>query len=217
VAFVGSDSLSFRAAPGRGYVDTGKGRALAGQDGRDRATFLRSFVRDWRTIGSVTPSSRYLVGAMLDEIDFGQVRRIVEYGPGTGVFTAEILRRLRPDGALLALDTEAHFIDDLRARIPDPRLIAVRGSAAAIQRHLAALGWDGADVIISGIPYTAMPAELREGILSASALALAPGGQFIAYQYSPYIRPLLGHLYRRVETHWVARNVPPAFFFVCRH
>jgi phospholipid N-methyltransferase len=190
---------------------------LAAQDGRDRATFLRSFVRDWRTIGSVTPSSRYLVGAMLDKIDFGRVRRLVEYGPGTGVFTGEILRRLHPDAALLTLDTEAHFIDDLNAKFPDPRLIAVRGSAAAIDRHLAALGWDGAEVIISGIPYTAMPAELREGILSASAAALAPGGRFIAYQYSPYIRPILGRLYPHVATHWVARNIPPAFFFVCNH
>ena len=188
---------------------------MTGDDGRDRATFLRSFVRDWRTIGSVTPSSRYLVEAMLDHIDFGRVRRVVEYGPGTGVFTGAVLQRLHPDGELLALDTEDHFIADLRAKFPDPRLIAVRGSAAAIERHLEALGWAGAEVIISGIPYTAMPAELREGILSASATTLAPGGRFVAYQYSPYIRPLLGKLYRRVETHWVARNVPPAFFFVC--
>lgn len=172
-------------------------------------------MRDWRTIGSITPSSRYLVGGMLDQIDFGQVRRVVEYGPGTGVFTAEILRRLHPDAQLLALDTEDHFIVDLRTKFPDPRLIAVRGSAEAIDRHLAALGWPGAEVIISGIPYTAMPAALREGILGASAAALAPDGQFVAYQYSPYIRPLLGKLFRHVATHWVARNVPPAFFFVC--
>ena len=188
---------------------------MAGQGGRDRATFLQSFVRDWRTIGSVTPSSRFLVEAMLDRIDFGRVRRVVEYGPGTGVFTGAVLRRLRPDAELLALDTEAHFIDDLRATFPDRRLIPVCGSAAAIERHLAALGWAGAEVIISGIPYTAMPAALRAAILGASAAALAPGGRFIAYQYSPYIRPLLGRLFARVETHWVARNVPPAFFFVC--
>jgi phospholipid N-methyltransferase len=179
---------------------------------------LRSFLRDWRTIGSVTPSSRFLVGAMLDQINFGRARRIVEYGPGTGVFTREIMRRLAPDGQLLALDTEAHFIDDLRAQFPDdPRLIAVRGSAAQIERHVAALGWEGAEVIVSGIPYTAMPASLREQILRASARALAPGGLFTPYQYSPYIRPLLGKVFGRVETHWVLRNVPPAFFFACHH
>ena len=185
---------------------------------RDREVFLQSFLRDWRTIGSVTPSSRFLVGAMLDQIDFGRARRIVEYGPGTGVFTREIMRRLAPDGQLLTLDTEAHFIDDLRVQFPDdPRLIAVRGSAAQIERHIAALGWDGAEVIISGIPYTAMPASLREQILRASARALTPGGLFTPYQYSPYIRPLLGAIFGRVETCWVLRNVPPAFYFACWH
>ncbi len=155
---------------------------------RDRTVFLQSFLRDWRTIGSVTPSSQYLVRAMLDRVDFGRVKRIVEYGPGTGVFTTEIMHRLAPDGQLLTLDTEEHFITDLRQRIPDPRLVAVRGSAALVERHIAALGWDGADAIISGIPYTAMPASLRVGILQASARALAPQGLFTAYQYSPYIR-----------------------------
>ncbi len=189
---------------------------MTGGSLRDRTAFLRSFLRDWRTIGSVTPSSRFLVGAMLDRIDFGRARRIVEYGPGTGVFTREALRRLPPDGRLLALDTEREFIDALRERLPDPRLIAVPGSAASVERHLAALGWDGADVILSGIPYTAMPKELREAILRASAEALAPGGIFLAYQYSPYIRPLLGALFGSVRTGWVPLNLPPAFYFVCR-
>ncbi len=184
---------------------------------KDRTVFLKSFVRDWRTIGSVTPSSQYLVRGMLNQVDFQQGRRIVEYGPGTGVFTIEIMRRLAPEAQLLALDTEDHFITDLRERLPDPRLIAVRGSAAQIERHIAALGWAGADVIISGIPYTAMPAALRLTILQASARALAPGGLFIAYQYSPYIRPLLGQIFRQVETGWVPRNLPPAFYFKCRN
>ena len=183
----------------------------------DRAVFLQSFLRDWRTIGSVTPSSRYLVRAMLDQIDFGRAKRIVEYGPGTGVFTTEIIRRLTPDAQLLTLDTEAPFIDALRERIADSRLIAARGSAARIERHIAALGWHGTDVIVSGIPYTAMPAALRMAILRASARALAPGGLFTAYQYSPFIRPLLGQLFGSVQTRWVPRNFPPAFFFACRN
>lgn len=188
---------------------------MADQAHGDRAAFLQSFLRDWRTIGSVTPSSRFLVTAMLDQIDFAHARRIVEYGPGTGVFTAELLRRLAPDGQLLALDTEAHFIAALRERLPDPRLIAVPGSAAAVERHIAALGWTGADAIVSGIPYTTMPAPLRAAILRASAAALRPDGLFLAYQYSPYIRPLLGALFASVQTRWEPRNLPPAFYFIC--
>ena len=189
---------------------------MTGQAAGDRLEFLRSFLRDWRTIGSVTPSSRFLVNAMLDQVDFARARRIVEYGPGTGVFTVEALRRLRPDGQLLALDTEAHFIEALRERLPDPRLVAVPGSAASVERHVAALGWPAADVILSGIPYTAMPHELRVAILRASAAILTPDGLFLPYQYSPYIRPLLARFFASVETRWMPLNLPPAFYFVCR-
>jgi phospholipid N-methyltransferase len=186
-----------------------------GSTGSDRTAFLRSFLRDWRAVGSVTPSSRFLVRAMLDEVDFGRARRLVEYGPGTGVFTAEALRRLAPDGQLLALDTEPSFVEALRRRLPDRRLVAVPGSAASLGRHVAALGWDGADAILSGIPYTTMPPAVRAAILRASAAALAPGGLFLAYQYSPYIRPLLRSIFARAETRWVPLNLPPAFYFIC--
>lgn len=191
--------------------------SLPATDRRDRTVFLQSFLRDWRTIGSVTPSSQYLVRAMLDQVDFQRSLRVVEYGPGTGVFTTELLRRLAPTGQLLTLDTEKHFIADLQARLPDPRLVAVRGSAAQIERHIAALGWSGVDLIVSGIPYTAMPAELRTAILQASARVLAPEGLFTAYQYSTYVLPLLRQTFAQVQTRWVARNLPPAFYFQCRN
>lgn len=181
----------------------------------DRLVFLRNFARDWREIGSVTPSSRFLVRAMLDRLDFGAVRRIVEYGPGTGVFTGELLARMHPDGQLLTLDTVDEFNATLRQRFPDRRLIAVTGSAAAVDRHIRALGWEHADAIVSGIPYTAMPASLRAAILAVSANSLGPSGVFLAYQYSPFILPLLRGLFHRVQARWVPFNVPPAFFFVC--
>lgn len=181
----------------------------------DRLVFLRNFARDWREIGSITPSSRFLVRAMLDQIDFTSARRFVEYGPGTGVFTAELLARMHPEAQLLTLDTVAEFNDALRQRYPDPRLVVVTGSAAAVDRHVAALGWPHADAIISGIPYTAMPLAVREGILAASAKALSEAGCFLAYQYSPLIVPLLRQLFGRVRVRWTPLNVPPAFFFVC--
>lgn len=181
----------------------------------DRLVFLRNFARDWREIGSITPSSRFLVQAMLDQIDFSRARRIVEYGPGTGVFTGELLARMHPGAQLLTLDTVAEFNHALRQRYADARLIVVTGSAAAVDRHIAALGWLHADAIVSGIPYTAMPLAVRERILAASARAISPVGHFLAYQYSPLVLPLLRRLFGQVRMRWTPLNVPPAFFFVC--
>lgn len=49
--------------------------------------FLRRFVGAPRQVGSVIPSSPYLTRAVLDKIDWSQVRNVAELGAGTGVFT----------------------------------------------------------------------------------------------------------------------------------
>ncbi|MBA2450709.1 MAG: hypothetical protein H0V51_22075, partial [Chloroflexi bacterium] len=60
---------------------------MSGASGRGRLAFLREFLRNPHELGSITPSSQHLAGALLDQIDFRTARRIVELGPGTGVFT----------------------------------------------------------------------------------------------------------------------------------
>ena len=45
-------------------------------------------------LGSIVPSSRFLIKQLLEPINFGRARVIVEYGPGSGVITAELLRRM---------------------------------------------------------------------------------------------------------------------------
>jgi phospholipid N-methyltransferase len=181
-----------------------------------RGEFLRQFLRRPRELGSITPSSRFLGRAILDRIDFRRARRVVELGPGSGVFTREVLGRLGPDGALLALDTNAEFVALLRRELPDPRLTVVRASAERIAEVVAEQGWDRADAVISGIPYTLLPRTTTDGIVRASWRALAPGGLFVAYQYSPYLRPFLRSVFGNCRLGLVLRNLPPAVVFVSR-
>ena len=61
----------------------------------DALLFARNFFRHPRMLGSIIPSSRFLIKELLQPIDWNQARVIVEYGPGVGVITEEILRRMR--------------------------------------------------------------------------------------------------------------------------
>ena len=184
--------------------------------GASRLGYLRQFLRNPRELGSITPSSRFLARAVLGAIDFGRAGRVVELGPGTGVFTREALRRLAPDGQLLALDTNAEFVELLRRELLDPRLTVVQASAERIVQQVAERGWDAADAIISGIPYTLLPRAVTDGIVRASWRALAPDGVFVAYQYSPYLRPFLQPVFGNCRLKLVLRNLPPAVVFVSR-
>ena len=87
-------------------------------------------------VGSIIPSSRILIEKMLGRVDWENTKVFVEYGPGVGTFTRPILDKLGPDARLVTIDTNADFTRYLKESIDDPRLIAVNGSAADVEKIL---------------------------------------------------------------------------------
>lgn len=168
-------------------------------------------------LGSLIPSSRFLVNHVLSEVDWGRARVILEYGPGVGTFTAEILRRMRSDAMLIVLETNTDFVRFLGRRFTDARLHVIHGSAADADAVLAELGLDHADYVLSGIPYTTMPPELRETILRKTHTVLHPNGAFLVYQFTRSVLPYLRDVFRLVHQDFEPLNVMPARLFYCRH
>lgn len=177
--------------------------------------FARNFVRHPRMLGSLVPSSRFLVDRVLRRVDWARARVVVEYGPGVGNFTAEILRRMRPDATLVVIETNDEFVRYLKRSLPDPRLRVVPGSAADVAAVLARLGLGRADYVVSGIPFSTMPEDLRVGILRATREVLRGDGAFLVYQFSGGVLPDLKRVFTRVEQGWEPLNVLPARLFHC--
>jgi len=182
---------------------------------RQRWLFARAFLRDPKGLGSVIPSSKFLMNRILERIDFARGRVIVEYGPGVGNLTAEILRALQPGATLVAIDTSAEFVRHLQANLPHPALLVEHGSAADVVPILRRLGIAKADYVVSGIPYSTLPAALRRAIVRASREALAPNGELIVYQFSnAVLRDLLVE-FPSVERGFEPLNILPARLFYC--
>src|ERR1700743_985376 len=76
----------------------------------DALLFARNFFRHPRMLGSIIPSSRFLIKQLLEPMDWDKARVIVEYGPGVGGITAEIIRRMRPDACFIAIETNPEFV-----------------------------------------------------------------------------------------------------------
>ena len=55
-------------------------------------------------LGAVVPCSPFLINDMLAAVEWDRSKVIVEYGPGIGNITEEILKRMAPD-ATLTTDT----------------------------------------------------------------------------------------------------------------
>lgn len=179
--------------------------------------FGRNFIKHPKMLGSLIPSSRFLVNKVLNEVDWDHARVFLEYGPGVGTFTTEILRRMHPDAVLVVLETNVDFVRFLRGKVRDDRLHVVHGSAADAGAALTRLSLSHADYVISGIPYTTMPAEVREAILRTTHAVLHPNGAFLVYQFTRTVLPYLERVFGMVRQDFEPLNVMPARLFYCRH
>jgi phospholipid N-methyltransferase len=172
--------------------------------------FFRGFLKHPVMVGSIIPSSKTLINKMLREVDWANTKLFVEYGPGVGTFTRPILDRLAPDATLVTIDTNPDFCDYLKRSISDSRLQIVNGSAADVGTILTDLGFDKADYIISGLPFSTLPAGIGPAIAKATAEAVRPGGAFLVYQFRPAVRHIIEPFFDRVDHAFEPINVPPA-------
>jgi phospholipid N-methyltransferase len=181
----------------------------------ERLLFAVNFFRHPFMLGSIWPSSRYLVDEVLRPIDWERAQVIVEYGPGVGTITTEILRRMRPDAHLVAIETNETFVKFLTSSFSDPRLHVANESAADVSAILKKLQLPPAQYVVSGIPLGSMPEALRSHIVARTREALAPGGQFLVYQFTSRVLPVLQRTFQDVSRSMEKRNIPPAHLFVC--
>lgn len=177
------------------------------------ALFFREFLRHPAMIGSIIPSSKRTIEAMLSKVDWPNTRLFVEYGPGVGTFCGTILDRLPPDATLLVIDTNPAFIDYLRHKFADSRFLAVHGSAVDVNEIAAAHGLGSADYVLSGLPFSTLPAGVGPAIAEATHRVLRPGGSFLVYQYSAYVLRLLAPLFDSIERDLEWWNIPPCGLF----
>lgn len=172
--------------------------------------FFRGFLKHPVMVGSIIPSSPKLIDKMLAPVDWAATKLFVEYGPGVGTFCRPILERMAPDATLIAIDTNPDFIGYLRRRIADSRFAPVHGSAADVGEIVAAHGFEHADYILSGLPFSTLPQGVGPAIAEATHATLRPGGAFLVYQFSPKVRSFLAPHFDAIDHGFEWINVPPA-------
>ena len=139
--------------------------------------FLRRFIAQPGQIGSVAPSSHFLVQEMLKLTDWPAVTDVAELGAGTGVVTEALLRKISPDACLSVFELDRKLREKIESRFK----IAVFSDACDLAQVIRPRSLD---VIISSLPWTTLPREVSGKILQGVVACLKPSGQFIAYQYS---------------------------------
>ena len=193
----------------------------------DLTTFAIEAVADFRTVGAIAPSSRYLTRAMLGSLSLQGARVAVEVGPGTGAMTQALLNLIPFDATLLAFEINPHFSRYLGSRISDPRLIVINASAETLEKELRGRGYEFVDAVVSSLAFGLMPDRKRRAFLGEVARMLGKAGAFTQYQYFHrlqmkngqvrkfHLANLLQEYFSSVQQRIIWRNLPPALVFTC--
>ncbi|OGZ42038.1 MAG: hypothetical protein A3C80_03255 [Candidatus Ryanbacteria bacterium RIFCSPHIGHO2_02_FULL_45_43] len=174
-----------------------------------KIVFIKTFVKD-KYVGAVAPTSLYVVKKALEQIDFSNDCTIVEYGPGSGVFTRPILKKMTEHSKFIAIETNETFIKHLNT-IKDARLIIEQNDARNIQHIAQKYDLQQIDYVISGIPFTMLDKQTRAEIVTATHSVLRAGGSFLVYQYSPLMKRYLEKCFPRVSVRFIPFNIPSMF------
>jgi phospholipid N-methyltransferase len=178
--------------------------------------YLKNLFTD-RYVASVTPTSRLAVEKVCEKIDFDSRRVIIEYGPGTGVFTQNLLKNMTPDSRVLAIERNANFCGILEREMVDPRLSIFHDDAGNVLDVMKSCNEPQADYILSGIPFSFLPPEKKMEVLLNAHAALKPGGKFLAYQHfcqlPDHLRNHLEKVFPSFRTQYFMFSLPPLLIF----
>ena len=188
----------------------------------ENTTFLKNFLRNPGQVGAIAPSSSYLVKMMVDWFEWERIRNVVEFGPGTGVFTRAITERLHPESKFFAVEKSTEMAEVTRNRCPEIKVY--NDSVTNIAQLCEQESIDKIDAVICGLPWASFPESLQTEIMESMLAVLAPKAQFATFAYwQGVVLPAgirfnrrLRNTFAKVERSpsvWL--NLPPAFVYRC--
>ncbi|MGB0848177.1 MAG: class I SAM-dependent methyltransferase [Thiolinea sp.] len=135
-------------------------------------------------------------------------------GPGTGVFTSELLKVGIPEEALVLVELNPNFANKLQKKYPKASVI--NGAAES----LGYFDLQQVDAVVSGLPLLSMGEQQIEGVLNSVFSIIAPQGRFIQFTYGyqcPVKKALLQRHGLMAQRYcFVLNNFPPASVYHIR-
>jgi phosphatidylethanolamine/phosphatidyl-N-methylethanolamine N-methyltransferase len=178
---------------------------------RETWSYIRNFVKDPK-VGSITPCSRHTVKRLCQKLPLDSIETLVEFGPGSGVFTRYLLDHMPANAKLIAIEVNESFVRKLRPLAEqDARLQVYHDQVENLGAVLEDEQVEQVDGVVSGIPFSMIPLEAKKQILAETYRLLKPGGQFLAYQTSYALVPKLKAYFDTVKKDLEPRNLPPMY------
>lgn len=181
----------------------------------ERLKFLKTWMKEPKTVGSVWPTSPYMAGRMASVIDIKSGLPVLELGAGVGTITKAILDKGLPPEKLFSVEYTDDFVNILRGRFP--KINVVHGDAYALGNTLGTNKNLIFDCAVSGLPLLNMPKATRLAFVKDVLRRLPKGRPLIQFSYGPFPPvPALAGSFTTERYDFVLRNLPPGQLWVYR-
>lgn len=183
-----------------------------------RLSFIKQYITKPRSVGAILPSSKYLADKMIEDIDFDHAKYIVEYGPGTGVFTEKLMKNRKKNTVILLFECNNEFYRMLNEKYKtEQNLHIINDSAEHIDKYLIQYSIPSIDYIVSGLPFASLPQSVSSAILCKTRKYLKEDGKFITFQYTLLKKNFIQLYFGDICIKREFRNIPPAYVFCCSY
>jgi phospholipid N-methyltransferase len=177
--------------------------------------FWAGLLRNSET-GSLIPSQRFLIDAMIAPIPKNYAGQILELGAGTAPLTLRLAEKC-PNARVHACEINPSLARYARQNLAGAGVNGnVQVHTMSAQDFLARLDertTEKSGFVISGLPLGNLERNEVLSLLQASSRALGPDGMFIQAQHFPVDRKHVRSVFGDVRTVPVLRNVPPLFVY----
>lgn len=180
--------------------------------------FVKQYIKNPKTVGAIAPSSEKLAYRMVEDIDFLSASCIVEYGPGTGVFTEKILNSKKDSTIFIVIEYNVDFYKILKDKFKyKTNFILINDSAENLKEYLDKYSIDKVDYIVSGLPFASLPHDMSKKVLSVTKEILKDKGEFRTFQYTLFKMKLFRRYFDKIKIKKVLLNLPPAYVLKCKN
>lgn len=182
--------------------------------------FLTQFLIHPTKIGAIAPSNDKLCDMITEMAELSKISSVIEFGPGTGVITEKIVKKISEDTTFFAMEINETLVEATKKRCPEATVYLE--SASNAKKYLEMHGEKGCDRIISSLPWSTFSDDLQDDLMETVMDILHPGGKFLTYAYVPGLvfpsairfKNKLNEKFDKVSRSKIVwSNFPPAFVY----
>lgn len=169
--------------------------------------------------GSLIPSQRFLIDAMIAPIPNDYTGQVLELGAGTGPLTLRLVDKC-PNARVHACEINPALAQYARENLAEAGANGnVQVHTMSAQDFLAKFNEgtrEKSGFVISGLPLGNLRRTQVLNILEASSRAMGPDGMFIQAQHFLVDRKNVRSVFGALRTVPILRNVPPIFVYYAK-